>query len=109
MCQSVPVYIYIIYPVLPVYAFFGAFLLVKLQKLVNICSRITGQQQPSLANVYDRQVLKKAKQILKDDTHFLFSEYDLLPLKKHFRIPVCKTNTIGGDILLFRHLLVLAF
>ena len=26
----------------------------KLQKLVNICSRITGQQQPSLANVYDR-------------------------------------------------------
>ena len=64
----------------------------KLQKLVNICSKITDQQQPSLANVYDRQVLKKAKQILKDDTHFLFSEYDLLPPKKRFRIPVCQTN-----------------
>ena len=34
----------------------------KLQKLVNICSKIRGQQQPSLANVYYRQVLKKAKQ-----------------------------------------------
>ena len=42
-----------------------------IQKWVNICSRITGQQQPSLANVYDRHILKKAKQMIKDDTHFL--------------------------------------
>ena len=34
----------------------------KLSKIVNIGSRTTGQQQPSLANAYDRQVLKKAQQ-----------------------------------------------
>ena len=32
------------------------------------------------------------KYILTDDTFFLFSEYDLLPSKKRFRSPVCKTT-----------------
>ena len=45
-----------------------------------------------LTNVHDRQGLKEAKQILKDDIHFLFSEYDLSTLKKRFKIPVCKAN-----------------
>ena len=64
----------------------------KLQKLVNICSKITGQQQLSVSNIYDRQVFKSAKQISNSHTHFLSPEYELLPSKKRFRIPVCKTN-----------------
>ena len=69
----------------------------KLQNLVNICSRITGQQQPSLANVFERRVLKKAKQMLKDDTHFHMSFYHQRNvLEIHF--------VRGSGILLSRHL-----
>ena len=60
----------------------------KLQKLVNICSKITGQQQLSLPNIYDRQVFLKEKQISNDHNHFLSPEYELLPSEKRFRISV---------------------
>ena len=62
------------------------------KKLVNICNKITGQQQTSLSNVYDRQFFKKAKKISNDHSHFLSHEHELLLSKKRFRIPVCKTN-----------------
>ena len=64
----------------------------KLQKLVNICSKITGWQQLSFSNIFDRQVFKEAKQISNDHTHFLSPEYELLLSKKCFRFPECKTN-----------------
>ena len=34
----------------------------------------------------------KTKQILNDHTHFPSPEYELLPCKKCFRIPACRTN-----------------
>ena len=50
-----------------------------LQRIVNICSKITGLKQSTLNALYEKQVLRKATKIINDNTHILHNEYVLLP------------------------------
>ena len=56
----------------------------KLQRVVNISSKITGLKQSSLTALYEKQVLRKANKIINDNTHILY-EYVLLPSSRRFR------------------------
>ncbi len=51
----------------------------NLQRIVNICSKITGLKQSTLNALYEKQVLRKATKIINDNTHILHNEYVLLP------------------------------
>ena len=41
----------------------------KLQRVVNISSKITGLKQTSVTALYEKQVLRKANKIINDSTH----------------------------------------
>ena len=46
----------------------------KLQRVVNISSKITGLKQTSVTALYEKQVLRKANKIINDSTHILYNE-----------------------------------
>ena len=64
----------------------------KLQRVVNISSKITGLKQTSVTALYEKQVLRKANKIINDSTHILYNEYVLLPSSRRFRTITFKTN-----------------
>ena len=47
---------------------------------------------PSLQNVYDIRVLKKARTILSDDRHVLNDQLQFLPSGRRLRVTPFKTN-----------------
>ena len=64
----------------------------KLQRVVNISSKITGLKQTSVTALYEKQILRKANKIINDSTHILYNEYVLLPSSRRFRTITSKTN-----------------
>ena len=64
----------------------------KLQRVVNISSKITGLKQTSVTAIYEMQVLRKANKIINYSTHILYNEYVLLPSSRRFRTILSKTN-----------------
>ena len=64
----------------------------KLQRVVNISSKITGLKQTSVTALYEKQVLRKANKIINDSTHILYNEYVILPSSRRFRTITSKTN-----------------
>ena len=64
----------------------------KLQRVVNISSKITGFKQSSLAALYEKQVLRKVNKIINDNTYIVHNEYVLLPSSRRFRAITSKTN-----------------
>ena len=64
----------------------------KLQRVVNIISKIIGLKQTSVTALYEKQILRKANTIINDSTHILYNEYVLLPSSRKFRTIISKTN-----------------
>ena len=64
----------------------------KLQRVVNISSKITGLKQTSVTALYEKQILRKANKIINDSNHILYNEYVLLPSSRRFRTIISKTN-----------------
>ena len=64
----------------------------KLQRVLNISSKITGLKQFSLTALYEKRVLRKANTILNDNIHILYIQYVLLPSSRRFRTIISKTN-----------------
>ena len=50
-----------------------------LSDVVNICSKFVGVKQVGIQELYERRALKKARQILNDESHVLAQCYELLP------------------------------
>ena len=63
-----------------------------LLKIVNVCSKIIGEQQRDLSQFCNTQTRKKARLILSIADHVLQKEYELLPSCRRFRAQKCKTN-----------------
>lgn len=59
---------------------------------MNIASKIAGVKFECLAEIYERQILKQAVKIVSDQTHYLHSEYHLLPSGRRFSVPMLKTK-----------------
>ena len=64
----------------------------SLQKIVNISSKIIGEQQRHISQFCEQQVLRKARSILALDSHAMYPLYESLPSGRRFRCPTCKTN-----------------
>ena len=56
-----------------------------LSDVVNVCSKVVGVKQVGMQELYERRALKKARQILNDESHVLAQCYILLPSGRRFR------------------------
>ena len=63
----------------------------KLDKVVNVSSKIVNERLSGLNELYERRVRAKAFKIESDTSHILASRYELLPSGRRFRIPKFKT------------------
>ena len=63
----------------------------KLNKVVNVSSKIVNERLSGLNELYERRVRAKAVKIESDTSHILASRYELLPSGRRFRTPKFKT------------------
>ena len=63
-----------------------------LNRIIKLTSKIIGQQQESLINIYNKRTKQKSTQITLDITHTLHSQYSLLPSGRRYRAPTVRTN-----------------
>ena len=62
----------------------------KLDRIVKLGSKIIGIQQVPLSTLYQKSVQRKGKSIINCEDHPLFPEFELLPSKRRYRIPLSK-------------------
>ena len=60
----------------------------KLQRIVNLASKIIGKKQKPLSCIYNEMLRKKSVKIINDPSHPLHREFDLLPSGRRYRIPM---------------------
>ena len=60
-------------------------------KVVKVCSKVVGEKQRSLNDLYECRVKKKALCICSDESHVLAKCYDLLPSGRRYRALRVKT------------------
>ena len=71
----------------------------KLNSIVNKCSKIVGVKQLSLNEVYERRVRKRAKGIIRNESHPLAVHYQPLPSGRRLRsLPFKKTRTLNSFV-----------
>lgn len=63
-----------------------------LQRIVHTCGKIAGGTFTDLQDIYRAQILKKARQISFDPSHPLWAEFKLLPSRRRYTVPKCRTN-----------------
>ena len=63
-----------------------------LQRVVKCASKIIGCEVPSLQSLYDDRLIRKAKSILKDETHPAHHIFQPLPSGKRYRTIYAKTE-----------------
>ena len=64
----------------------------RLNRIVNISSKIIGLELPTLESIYVRRLTKRASNILKDDTHPAYKLFEVLPSGRRYRSIATKTN-----------------
>lgn len=64
----------------------------KLQKIVNMASKILGKPQKHLSCLYDELIRSKAVKIINDPSHPMYSEFELLPSGKRYRLPMTRKS-----------------
>ena len=64
----------------------------KLSKIVNMSSKIIGQQQLNLSQLCESRVTGKGRAICSDISHPLNTEYELLPSGRRYRVPSLRTS-----------------
>lgn len=64
----------------------------RLQGIVRVCSKIVGTPLTDISLLHRTRALNKAKLVLSDSTHPLASEFSLLPSRRRFHVPRCRTN-----------------
>ena len=64
----------------------------RLNRIVNISSKIIGLDLPTLESIYVRRLVKRANNILKDDTHPAYKLFELFPTGRRYRSIATKTN-----------------
>ena len=62
----------------------------KLTQIVNQASKIIGNKQLQLQDIYNRSITKKAIQIYNDSTHPLRHSFELLPSGRRLKVPLAK-------------------
>ena len=57
----------------------------KVDRIVNVCNKIIGEQQESLNVVYERKCLQKGKAIMSDSKQALVDFFEVLPSGRKIR------------------------
>ncbi len=66
----------------------------RLQGIVRVCSKIAGINLNDLTDVYKLRTLSKARSVLTDQSHPLVDEFVLLPSRRRYILPRCRTNRL---------------
>lgn len=65
----------------------------KILKMVKIAMKVIGKKDSqSLQTIFERTVISLAHRVLKDPSHMLFTEYELLPSGRRFRASRYRSN-----------------
>ena len=65
----------------------------RISKMEKIAMKVIGRRDsPSLQAIFEKTVLGLANRVLSDSSHILFSEYELLPSGRRYRVCSCKSN-----------------
>ena len=64
----------------------------RLQGIVRVCSKIVGAPLKDISLLYKTRALNKARLVLTDPSHPLAPEFKLLPSRRRFHVPRCRTN-----------------
>ena len=64
----------------------------KLERVVNVCSKVVGVRQKSLKELYEKRVVNKGRAIAGDSTHVLTLCFAMLPSGKRYRAMPCNSN-----------------
>lgn len=64
----------------------------SLNKIVKWSSRLIGDPQLNVETLYTKQLQRITSSILNDSSHPLHTEFQLLPSRRRFRIPRCRTK-----------------
>lgn len=59
----------------------------RLDRLVRVASKVIGENQAQLSDLYDQQVIRKAHAIEDCIDHLLQREFGLLPSGRRYRVP----------------------
>ena len=60
-------------------------------RVVNVCSKVVGERQANLCELYDCRVVQKPRMIASDISHVLAQHYEFLPSGRRFRTPKFRT------------------
>ena len=63
----------------------------KLNKVVNVTSKIVGRQLCSPSDLHERRVIEQSMKIIGNISYILASQYQILQSGKHYRVPQFKT------------------
>ena len=63
---------------------------VRLNRVVNLASKVIGKKQQPLFKINDDFVCRKAKKIVSDASHPLFSCFESMPSGRRYRVPSWK-------------------
>ena len=62
----------------------------RLNKIVNIATKLINLKQKSLNDLYQQAISKKSRSIINDPTHPLHSCFEIMPSGKRYRTPAFK-------------------
>ena len=62
-----------------------------LARVVNVCSKIVGERQASLNELYESHAVRKGRKIAGDSADVLARHYELFPLGRRYRMPRTRT------------------
>lgn len=71
----------------------------SLQRVIKAAQRITGAPLPSLADIYNTRVFRRADKIIKDYTHLLSCFFTLLPSGRRYRSLAARTTRLKDSFL----------
>lgn len=63
----------------------------KVNKIVNMASKIAGEQQYSMTKLCESRTVRKSHAIFGDALHPLYGEYELSPSRRSYRVPLLWT------------------
>ena len=64
----------------------------KLNRIVNLASKIIGKQQETLSDIFNKFSRRKAIKIVNDSSHPLNSNFTLLRSGRRYKVPLAKRN-----------------
>lgn len=67
----------------------------RLQDIVRVCSKIVGTPLADITVLYKTRDLNKARLVLSDPHHPLAPEFKLLPSRRRFNVPRCRTDRLN--------------